>query len=55
MNNDYKNNKDGKYLPVVQKQRVLNKFFQVATMRDPPDSYITNTFDSSKVTAGIVN
>ena len=40
----------------MQKQKVLNKFFEVATMQDPvqPTAVIGN-FDSSKVTAAIVN
>ena len=44
------------YLPALQKQKVLNKFFEVATMHEPiqPGSIVGN-FNSSRVTAAIVN
>ena len=48
--------KDEKFLPSVHKKRVLHKFFEVATMQDPVQpGALTANFDSSKVTAAIVN
>ena len=46
-----------KFLPGLQKQKVLNKFFEVATMQEPEVAGGSgrNNFDSSKVTAAIVN
>ena len=48
--------KEEKFLPSVAKKRVLHKFFEVATMQDPVQpGALTANFDSSKVTAAIVN
>ena len=44
------------FLPVVQKQKVLNKFFEVSTMQEPVQpGAVAGNFDSSKITAAIVN
>ena len=44
------------FLPGLEKQKVLNKFFEVSTMQSPVRrNLVVSKFDSSKVTAAIVN